>query len=126
MIRRPPRSTQSRSSAASDVYKRQALQERGYREVRRKPRLETRSSHLRPVDPDTTGARHHFGGPALLGDEAGRTGGYPYYRFLQRVHRSEEGMRAVQDEAVLPGECREMSKKLSTSSPTCQASRTSS
>ena len=25
MIRRPPRSTQSRSSAASDVYKRQAL-----------------------------------------------------------------------------------------------------
>src|SRR5450756_1729068 len=28
MIRRPPRSTQSRSSAASDVYKRQALGER--------------------------------------------------------------------------------------------------
>src|SRR5450756_3135466 len=27
MIRRPPRSTQSRSSAASDVYKRQALRE---------------------------------------------------------------------------------------------------
>ena len=27
MIRRPPRSTQSRSSAASDVYKRQGLQE---------------------------------------------------------------------------------------------------
>ena len=26
MIRRPPRSTQSRSSAASDVYKRQELQ----------------------------------------------------------------------------------------------------
>src|SRR5450756_2364357 len=29
MIRRPPRSTQSRSSAASDVYKRQELAERG-------------------------------------------------------------------------------------------------
>src|SRR5450756_3168537 len=29
MIRRPPRSTQSRSSAASDVYKRQPLQEDG-------------------------------------------------------------------------------------------------
>src|SRR5450756_684373 len=28
MIRRPPRSTQSRSSAASDVYKRQAYEER--------------------------------------------------------------------------------------------------
>src|SRR5450756_2680442 len=28
MIRRPPRSTQSRSSAASDVYKRQAMYER--------------------------------------------------------------------------------------------------
>ena len=27
MIRRPPRSTQSRSSAASDVYKRQALEQ---------------------------------------------------------------------------------------------------
>src|SRR5450756_1767743 len=36
MIRRPPRSTQSRSSAASDVYKRQALEDglahAGYRE----------------------------------------------------------------------------------------------
>eukprot|EP01015_Nassula_variabilis_P030160 TRINITY_DN6593_c0_g1_i2.p1 TRINITY_DN6593_c0_g1~~TRINITY_DN6593_c0_g1_i2.p1 ORF type:complete len:107 (-),score=45.64 TRINITY_DN6593_c0_g1_i2:38-358(-) len=31
MIRRPPRSTQSRSSAASDVYKRQV--QRGYREI---------------------------------------------------------------------------------------------
>src|SRR5450756_2008650 len=31
MIRRPPRSTQSRSSAASDVYKRQALTRRGQR-----------------------------------------------------------------------------------------------
>src|SRR5450756_2849822 len=32
MIRRPPRSTQSRSSAASDVYKRQALPgDRGHR-----------------------------------------------------------------------------------------------
>ena len=29
MIRRPPRSTQSRSSAASDVYKRQAFDETG-------------------------------------------------------------------------------------------------
>ena len=29
MIRRPPRSTQSRSSAASDVYKRQVMGERG-------------------------------------------------------------------------------------------------
>ena len=29
MIRRPPRSTQSRSSAASDVYKRQALDHLG-------------------------------------------------------------------------------------------------
>src|SRR5450756_3161959 len=30
MIRRPPRSTQSRSSAASDVYKRQIVDQRGY------------------------------------------------------------------------------------------------
>src|SRR5450756_40510 len=30
MIRRPPRSTQSRSSAASDVYKRQVTQSRSY------------------------------------------------------------------------------------------------
>ena len=29
MIRRPPRSTQSRSSAASDVYKRQFLDDKG-------------------------------------------------------------------------------------------------
>src|SRR5680860_874076 len=31
MVRRPPRSTQSRSSAASDVYKRQAKQFKGLR-----------------------------------------------------------------------------------------------
>jgi len=30
MIRRPPRSTQSRSSAASDVYKRQVLNKNSY------------------------------------------------------------------------------------------------
>src|SRR5450756_1582309 len=36
MIRRPPRSTQSRSSAASDVYKRQALSERSESKGRRK------------------------------------------------------------------------------------------
>src|SRR5680860_1141027 len=30
MIRRPPRSTQSRSSAASDVYKRQVLDNKGH------------------------------------------------------------------------------------------------
>ena len=40
MIRRPPRSTQSRSSAASDVYKRQALAEHlraeGHRRVKSK------------------------------------------------------------------------------------------
>ena len=34
MIRRPPRSTQSRSSAASDVYKRQALELQYSRETR--------------------------------------------------------------------------------------------
>src|SRR5450756_1217680 len=33
MIRRPPRSTQSRSSAASDVYKRQVLQQPGEEQV---------------------------------------------------------------------------------------------
>src|SRR5450756_2696493 len=43
MIRRPPRSTQSRSSAASDVYKRQVIREpspwlrRDPRETRRRP-----------------------------------------------------------------------------------------
>eukprot|EP00657_Telonema_sp_P-1_P007131 TRINITY_DN26774_c0_g1_i1.p1 TRINITY_DN26774_c0_g1~~TRINITY_DN26774_c0_g1_i1.p1 ORF type:complete len:127 (-),score=18.48 TRINITY_DN26774_c0_g1_i1:97-477(-) len=39
MIRRPPRSTQSRSSAASDVYKRQAQGNRAtYRQARRQLR----------------------------------------------------------------------------------------
>ena len=42
MIRRPPRSTQSRSSAASDVYKRQAL-ERGLEDL--KNALEERGYH---------------------------------------------------------------------------------
>src|SRR5680860_1348167 len=39
MIRRPPRSTQSRSSAASDVYKRQASSTTGRRDVLRQSAL---------------------------------------------------------------------------------------
>ena len=40
MIRRPPRSTQSRSSAASDVYKRQVHQSRAHHHFRPDPRAE--------------------------------------------------------------------------------------
>src|SRR5680860_1903095 len=42
MIRRPPRSTQSRSSAASDVYKRQAERVRALLD----PRMHTSVAHL--------------------------------------------------------------------------------
>src|SRR5659263_414209 len=37
MIRRPPRSTQSRSSAASDVYKRQVFEDRSFTFVTKTP-----------------------------------------------------------------------------------------
>src|SRR5680860_1381867 len=47
MIRRPPRSTQSRSSAASDVYKRQPLPEVGNRATAHHKRL--------PQDPNARG-----------------------------------------------------------------------
>ena len=39
MIRRPPRSTQSRSSAASDVYKRQVLEGLVDKLIRRHPHI---------------------------------------------------------------------------------------
>ena len=47
MIRRPPRSTQSRSSAASDVYKRQAddCARRGIKQV---ARFDILCGHIRP------------------------------------------------------------------------------
>src|SRR5450756_1211829 len=51
MIRRPPRSTQSRSSAASDVYKRQATSLDGHGDV-----LEAAQARLGRVE--------HLGGPA--------------------------------------------------------------
>ena len=43
MIRRPPRSTQSRSSAASDVYKRQIKKQREELKVKNKKRKRTNS-----------------------------------------------------------------------------------
>ena len=46
MIRRPPRSTQSGSSAASDVYKRQALAEARRRGARLPPEAELRRQVL--------------------------------------------------------------------------------
>ena len=49
MIRRPPRSTQSRSSAASDVYKRQG----GQRRAGGLPR----AGHAREPDPGGGGVR---------------------------------------------------------------------
>src|SRR5428012_22117 len=63
MIRRPPRSTQSRSSAASDVYKRQAIQ---FAEAQRMPIIE--------VDDGAVGAKSrrdlsliHISEPTRLG-----------------------------------------------------------
>src|SRR5450756_2327108 len=58
MIRRPPRSTQSRSSAASDVYKRQSLQSHGLvgRSVAQKP-----TERRDPVRASND-QRHHRGG----------------------------------------------------------------
>src|SRR5450756_3171116 len=60
MIRRPPRSTQSRSSAASDVYKRQV-------EVRREADLEDVDQ---PVD-RAGGARAHEDDHVLVGGPDG-------------------------------------------------------
>src|SRR5680860_1875260 len=82
MIRRPPRSTQSRSSAASDVYKRQASV---------LARSVSNGINLRPVDEETLGVSLDetttdetlamvvtaFGGdPSDLGP-VGRTSGIP-------------------------------------------------
>src|SRR5680860_1721685 len=50
MIRRPPRSTQSRSSAASDVYKRQAHRQ-GLRGLRRHLRVPAGPRPAGPVGP---------------------------------------------------------------------------
>src|SRR5450756_3252700 len=47
MIRRPPRSTQSRSSAASDVYKRQPMRGRDCQTNRPVPRQFTQFHQLR-------------------------------------------------------------------------------
>ena len=54
MIRRPPRSTLDRSSAASDVYKRQLLQRAGRQHLRRRHR---RRRH--PVLPGLLRPRRH-------------------------------------------------------------------
>src|SRR5450756_1522610 len=54
MIRRPPRSTQSRSSAASDVYKRQAGEFYDYEEAWKSVCIELRSALMnksRPSEP---------------------------------------------------------------------------
>src|SRR5680860_1923404 len=64
MIRRPPRSTQSRSSAASDVYKRQRLDRK--RDGRRGGAMS--KGHVLAIDQGTTSTR------AILFDEAGRPG----------------------------------------------------
>src|SRR5659263_258918 len=48
MIRRPPRSTQSRSSAASDVYKRQQALRRGL-PTRQSARVQAKAGHPRTV-----------------------------------------------------------------------------
>ena len=60
MIRRPPRSTQSRSSAASDVYKRQALALRhmSYDDLRRG--RHSAPNQIYHVTIVTAGRLHHF------------------------------------------------------------------
>src|SRR5450756_1344852 len=56
MIRRPPRSTQSRSSAASDVYKRQVLLDRGAGDTPPQVRADTwLRDALRPREPQDPG-----------------------------------------------------------------------
>ena len=61
MIRRPPRSTQSRSSAASDVYKRQAAEVIAARADARKPHMGLTSwAGVRPAREDIEVAKNYL------------------------------------------------------------------
>ena len=70
MIRRPPRSTQSRSSAASDVYKRQPTS----RHLKKKRRAW--QPRRRPSPPKKMTRGFGFGAPALAGGSV-RSGSRP-------------------------------------------------